>query len=94
MKGMVAFDCEVEISMPEAIFPISNIGVHVGTSPFEWMHGQSNVDFRRSTDDSEIPSQMCLIDPSQQTWIMARSYDEASRMVRRLAGAWGPLQIE
>ncbi|MCP9784445.1 hypothetical protein KBY83_14195 [Cyanobium sp. WKJ7-Wakatipu] len=93
-QGMVIVDCIVDISIPAAVSPANNMSVYVGTSPFKLMHGQGNVDFRRSTPDAKLPSQMCLIDDSQQTWVMAKSYDEASRMVSLLDGKWEPLDIE
>lgn len=93
-QGMVLVECHVDVSIQNAITPASDKGVFVGTSPFTLIHGGSNVNFRRSKADARLPSQMCLLDADQQTWIMMKDYDDASKMLRLLDGWWGPLEIE
>ncbi|WP_126147504.1 hypothetical protein [Synechococcus elongatus] len=78
--------CSVQLLPTVKVFPAWDAGVPWKTSQFE----EAEI-VRARVENSALPGQAFLRDGSEQTWAIANSYEEASTLIDKLIGRWGPL---
>ncbi|WP_338460989.1 hypothetical protein VZH09_07355 [Synechococcus elongatus IITB7] len=78
--------CSVQMVPMVKVYPAWDAGVPWETTQFD----EAEI-VRASVENSALPGQAFLRDGSQQTWAIANSYEEASTLIDKLIGKWGPL---
>lgn len=86
--------CSLQTIHPARVFPAWDRGVAWQETLFATAHSAESSEveiLRASVENSVLPGQAFLRDGSQQTWAIANSYEEASTLIDKLIGRWGPL---
>jgi hypothetical protein len=101
-KGPILVPCQILGGNNPRVLPGWDRGVPWEASIYATHHSKLNKDyFRTPADHPLFPNQIYLKEINQDlnptgalaTWAIAKSYDEASAILRKLIGNWGPLDL-